>query len=50
MNTANYQGPLAEYIDGLLQHKRALGYHYDTPARARLPAHLRGSLPEGLGA
>ncbi|GGE79984.1 integrase [Streptosporangium jomthongense] len=33
MNTVSYQGPLAEYMEGLLQHKRALGFHYDTPAR-----------------
>lgn len=31
MNTATYQSTLGKYIEGLLQHKRALGYRYDRP-------------------
>jgi len=31
MSTATYQSPLGECIKGLLRHKRALGYRYDTP-------------------
>lgn len=33
MTTETYHGPLEEYIEGLIRHKRALGYQYDTPAR-----------------
>jgi len=31
MNTATYQSSLGEYIRGLVQHKRALGYRYASP-------------------
>ncbi len=33
MTTETFRGPLGEHIEGLLQHKRALGYQYDTPVR-----------------
>lgn len=33
MNTVTYQSSLGEYIEGLIQQKRALGYRYDTPLR-----------------
>lgn|GEM_PF-5305956 len=34
MTTETYRGPLRQHIEGLIQQKRALGYQYDTEARA----------------
>jgi integrase len=33
MNTVTFQSLLGDYIQGLIQHKRALGYRYETPER-----------------